>query len=381
MIQEGDVVGQYRSRDLPWANKSRMGAWGFCEGSFLLQEMFDQKPKPIAQEVEESTVMGTNTHVVIALTTKMIKDKGLIDTFMKIPLEHEPKNSNLYFAFYSLCEEVMPPEARVVPEFCVFISNYCEWLVQCWLTVAKMFGGQKWAYEKYWLPIRSEVYIEIEEDQYFGTLDAVFHNPNHAVDKIPYIIVEFKTKEASNRVREYKGQDAFSAKLPTSKMQELHFEAYLAANGKIPKMVRTCTSPNPNLKPCNGVVVKGKCEACGHEYTEEEKNQLPLEKRMRKAFPLAHSYKDFLAAIVFLGGHYPFSAPKRMNARTMENVHRDVGILRQKWADFNDPEHENYQNEDVFEWKMSDYVCPHCMRGAECSERKMRRLMEATKQP
>lgn len=404
-----------------------MGGFNFCEGSFLLQEIVDQKPKPIAQEMEEKTVLGTNTHLVIAMFTKTVKTRDLIDTFMKIPLEHQPKNSNLYFAFYSLCEEIMPPDAREVPEFCTVISNFCEWLVQCWLTVAQLFGHHKWAYEKYWLPIRSEIYLEIEDEKYFGTLDQVYNNPNYKVDELPYILIEFKSKEASKGVKEYKGKDAFSAKLSTDKMQELHFEAYLAANGRIPKRVRVCVknvqvscdscgglgirfwkkrtpgSPTAEMagtvedhdesapcsvcnglkvttKRCDGVVVKSgdtcKCEKCSHNYTEEERNELPDVVRMRKAFPLASSYKDFIAAIIFLGGDYPFSAPKRMNARTMENVHRDVGIMRQKWDDYNNPQHENYMNEDAFKWEMSDFVCPHCMRGAECSERKMKTFME-----
>jgi hypothetical protein len=437
MLRTGEQAATYRSRNLPWANKSRMGGFSFCEGSFLLQEIVDQKPKPIAQEMEEKTVLGANSHLVIAMFTKTVKTRDLIDTFMKIPLEHQPKNSNLYFAFYSLCEELMPPEAREVPEFCTVISNFCEWLVQCWLTVAQLFGHHKWAYEKYWLPIRSEIYLEIEEDKYFGTLDQVYNNPNYKVDKLPYIIAEFKSKEASKGVREYKGKDAFSAKLPTEKMQELHFEAHLAANGRIPKRVRVCSEDvqvscdgcdglgvkfwkniNPDTKtpvdfsdaskkymekgtvddhdvvePCNvcngtkivvhrcdAVVVKVgdkyACEKCNHNYTEDERNLLPVAVRMRKAFPLANNYKDFLAAIVFLGGDYPFSAPKRMNARTMENVHRDVNIMRQKWDDYNNPTHENYMNEDAFEWKMNDFVCQRCMRGAECSERKMRTFME-----
>jgi len=437
MLRTGEEAARYRSRNLPWANKSRMGGFNFCEGSFLLQELVDQKPKPIAQEMEEKTVIGANSHLVIAMSTKTIKEKDLIDTFMKMPLEHQPKNSNLYFAFYSICEEIMPPEAREVPEFCVVISNYCEWLVQCWLTVAQLFGHHKWAYEKYWLPIRSEIYLEIEEDLYFGTLDQVYNNPNYKADELPYIIVEFKSREASKTVREYKGKDAFSAKLSTDKMQELHFEAYLAANGRIPKKVRVCDkevdvscpkcggigvwywkkiNPDTNTpvdfsdasrkymekgtledhdmvercagcngtsmvkKRCDAVVVnigdKYACEALGHSYVEEERNNLPMAVRMRKAFPLANTYKDFLAAIVFLGGEYPFSSPKRMNARTMENVHRDVNVMRQKWADYNDPKHENFEKEDSFEWKMNDFVCQRCMRGAECSERKMKAMME-----
>lgn len=388
-LKIGETVDHYRFRPLPWVSKSKIMSWRFCKYAFFLDNILELEAVPMDNVMKKKQITGTDMHLVVALFWKEVKERDLVEDLMRMPLELDYKNSRIFWAIYSLCQEIMPKEARVVKEFAIILSNFAQLQVENWIWISQNIGTNKKDYEKYWIPIYVELYLEDPNMKYHGTIDVVYNNPNYKNDKRPYIVLDYKTGHVPKSVRDYKGEGAVS--LPTSKLMELHFYAWMMANAKKPKYkkVRMCTAiRRPHMEEdnlvddyeeCGGEVILDpddghwKCSKCGSDYGDFEGN-VPEEHEkqvgMENVFPEIKSFKDVKIGMIFLGYDKPYVAPKTPNAKTMSNVHRDAGLLRKDWEEFGD-------DEDKWERDVNDFKCPKCMQGGTCTERRMAEIIGA----
>jgi len=370
MMETGQTVDYYKYRPLPWISKSRLQSNDFCEFNFYLGEIQQATPRGLDDEMEEKGIVGTNSHLVMAKFWEKVKEQNLVDKFMEIKLEDNPKNSQLYWAFYSVCEDLIPKEAKGVPEFMNVLSNFAEFQVMNWTAVTRMIGKNKTAYLNYWMPDGYELFLENREQMIFGTMDVCYKNPNVAYDKHTRLIIDYKSGNVPKAIREFAGQNPFSQKLPTNKLEELHFYAWLAATSSKYEGLEEVYTCN-----CKGRIVLREdqqytCQKCnavlGFELPSNVNKEV-VPKRTR-AFTDVSTYKDFLICMIFLGGDRPYVVPKTPNDGTMQNVLTKIDALRNKWAE---------QKDNPASWKknLSDFVCPKCYQAATCTEVRMREAL------
>jgi len=374
MLAYNSEISQYKYMPLPWISKSRYRSWRYCQYNFYLDELEHVAPKPIDQEMEHKGTIGTNMHLVFHEFFNQVKEQRLIDNFMRIGVEHNPKDSSLFYAFFALCQDIIPKEARGVVEYSKILSNFCEFQVQNWIYITENMVPTKKNYIKYWFPVRMEAFLRDPIREYYGTADAIYRNPNFANDKKPYIIMDYKTGHTPASVRKFQGMNPFSVSLPTSKLEELHFYAWLVAEGKyISKGTlwylmdwEECEGFRRRIKK-NHIVLPPKVKPPLVESGTWKVGRKGV-KYWREEFPDVKSYKDVIVAMVFLGDDDVYVASKKTGARTMNNIHMYSDQLREHYA-------EHGMDESAYERKTNTYACDRCFQSATCSEREAREIM------
>jgi hypothetical protein len=180
---------------------------------------------------------------------------------------------------------------------------------------------------------------EIEyEGMWYGTLDALYKNPAHWLKKggpygkYKYVLIDWKTsRTAPAMVKRNEG-------IPTDRLMELHFYAWLVTNADV---------------------------LTGHKKvtTLDGEVNMPIYK---KVFPDIESYKDILINMIFLGEDRPYYCdPRKPNNTTMGNVFFEVTEMRDAWiAGGPFPRSEN------------DWTCKMCTHGANCVDMEVREHMK-----
>jgi len=348
-LKEGAVVDYYKYHDMPWVSKSRVYSWRKCKYGFKLEVVYEMEQKSIDGIMEMLRDRGTNGHLIFSLFFKVVKDEDLIKHFMKMPLEINFKNSQLYYAFYDICNQIMPQSLRGNKKMQMIVSNFAEYQTQYWLYLSQHFGTYRKIYNDYWMPCNVEEFLEwhgakITEDgdleyegMWYGTLDALYKNPSYWLKKggkygkYKYILIDWKTGNAQATVKRNEG-------IPTDRLMELHFYAWLVSKADVRAGTET-------VMTLNGEV------------------EMPI---YEKVFPDVESYKDLMINMVFLGEDRPYYCdPRTPNKTTMENVFGEIKEMRDAWV-----------AGGPFPRSESDWNCKMCPHGANCVDIQMRDYME-----
>ena len=339
-MKEELVVDYYKFRDMPWVSKSKLLTWRMCNKLFKMTEIDKLETKSIDGIMEDKRDKGTNCHLVFSLFFKVVKKMDLVKRFMDVPVEVSSKSSFLYYAFYDICNQILPKSLRGDRDTQIIVSNFAEYQNLYWIYLREKFGNKREVFDMYWVPLHVEVYMENYEEMVYGTLDAVYRNPRYEsngkgrIANAKYVLVDYKTGNVPAEVRNGEG-------LPTEKMAELHFYAWLIS------IAHTLTGYE-EIETLDEKFVKVKMKKPVYE----------------KVFKDVTDFKQVLANEVFLGAEKPyFVDPRKPNDKSLGAVIRDIKALREMWKK-NGP------------WSPpdNDYVCDNiCSANSTCIDEEIKR--------
>lgn len=303
------VVDYHHYRDMPWVDKSKYGDFKFCPWNFQMNELDRISPKPIEAKMEEAMHKGTNLHLTSALFFNVIEDKNLVPRIMEIPRESLFKESQMYWSFVDICNQVVPKGLLKDAEHQRFVSNFCQYEVDYWNYIVDLLGATKDNMHRYWVPFRREMYLENYDQMLYGTVDVLQRNPLFGTSKgrkmygYPFIVIDYKTGKTPKSVMEGEG-------IPTDKLEELHLYCWLVANAQTNvHMVK--------VKTMNDDLVE----------VEQEKREFDW------VFPeLKQDFMNLGCNILYLGEDKPwYVKPRNTREKTMENVWKGIKNLRNTW--------------------------------------------------
>jgi hypothetical protein len=363
-------IDEYKYKSMPWVSKSKLTSWTFCPFNFYLNTVENAKPTPIDEQLGRSGPIGGNMHLIFNEFWKYIKNNKMIDDFMRINVElWSPKDSQLYWAFFAVCQDILPKEARGVPDYARILSNFAELQVQNWIWISQNVGMRKSDYEKYWIPRYTELFLEDPQGMWYGTIDAVYNNPNFENDGMRYIIMDYKTGNTPKSVWSFQGENRMSISLPTAKMAELHFYASLMASASVNAIgnkwelyrgggAADVTLYLPKGNPPEPV------EGCNWVMTAENQQY------WRPVFPEIKSYKDVMIAVAYLGRDEPYVVPKKPNKKSMDTVNDKIDLLRDEW-------NSNGMDGDKWLKDANSFKCEMCFHAGRCSEIQAVEMLES----
>lgn len=294
----------YTFRRLPWASKSTILGYRFCQHLFKLRYI-----DGIAIEVGVKAETGTNMHVLYALFFNKIDYAEL----QRIPIDFQQdiEDTRVYQYFYKLLMEMIPVDSREYDPYVKMVKNFCLIEADHWIKLNELYPNNISKILKYFIPSSLEKYRECKPLMIYGTTD---RKSLHDLEDGVEIIFDYKTGHVPKSVTD--GQkyvdDPYSWTLPTNKNFELHFYLILEMCAKgfqiHPDIIAYCTEekyftedaefPNPKFYflDRNGKGVKAK------DY--------------------------FRVGIIYTGGDVPYVPKKLPNKRSLRSVFEWINKIR-----------------------------------------------------